>query len=209
VHIHLSFRDAQGRPATYDPASPTGLSRPAGQFVAGILRHLDSIVALTAPSVISYLRLTPHRWSAAFNNLGVRDREASIRICPVSDLSDVEKAAQFNFEYRAADAAASPHLQLAAIVHAGAQGIEDDLPVPTDSGEDLSLLSPDALKVRGYIRLPQTLPEALSVFETSREVARWFSSEFVEVYCKHKRGEIAFLEGRDQDGICRAYEEVY
>ncbi len=209
VHIHLSFRDREGRPAAYDPQDPQGLSKPAGQFVAGILQHLDSIVALTAPSVISYLRLTPHRWSAAFNNLGFRDREASVRICPVSDISDVDKAAQFNFEYRAADAAASPHLQLAAIVHAGVQGIEDDLPTPQATGEDLSVLPPDMLEARGYVRLPQSLPEALDRFAANPRTAEWFSSDFADVYLKHKQGEIAFLNGRDQAEICKAYEEVY
>lgn len=209
VHIHLSFRDAVGRPATYDPQFETGLSQAAGQFVAGVLRHLESIVAITAPSVISYLRLTPHRWSAAFNNLGVRDREASVRICPVSALSDVDKAAQFNFEFRAADATASPYLQLAAIVHAGAQGIEDALPAPQATAEDLSGLSPETLRSRGLVRLPQSLPEALDRAAADPNVAKWFSPAFVDVYVKHKRGEIAFLEGRDQAEICAAYEEVY
>src|SRR5690606_501088 len=86
VHIHMSFLDGGGRPATYDPSGRHELSKQAGQFIAGILKYLDSIVAITAPSVVSYLRLTPHRWSAAFNNLGYRDREAAVRICPVSDI---------------------------------------------------------------------------------------------------------------------------
>jgi glutamine synthetase len=133
----------------------------------------------------------------------VRDREASVRICPVSDLSDVDPAAQFNFEFRAADAAASPHLQLAAIVHAGVQGIEDDLSTPTATAEDLSALSPEALNARGYLRLPQTLPEALGRLRADRKIAEWFSSAFVDVYCKHKEGEIAFLKGRDEAVICR------
>jgi len=209
VHIHLSFRDAEGRPATYDPESETGLSQPAGQFVAGILRHLESIVALTAPSVISYLRLTPHRWSAAFNNLGVRDREASVRICPVSEVSDLEKADQFNFEFRAADATASPHLQLAAIVHAGVQGIEDALPAPKATTEDLSTLTPETLRSRGHVRLPQSLPEALSRLAADPQVERWFSTGFVDVYLKHKQGEIAFLDGLSQEDVCAAYEKAY
>ncbi|MER8912161.1 hypothetical protein NKH99_32185 [Mesorhizobium sp. M0854] len=37
----------------------------------------------------------------------------------MSDLSDIAKPAQFKFEFRAADAASSPHLQLATIIHAG------------------------------------------------------------------------------------------
>src|SRR5690606_36804428 len=67
VHIHMSFLDGGGRPVTYDPSGRYELSKQAGQFIAGILKYLDSIVAITAPSVVSYLRLTPHRLSSAFN----------------------------------------------------------------------------------------------------------------------------------------------
>ncbi|MEM9814325.1 MAG: glutamine synthetase family protein, partial [Pseudomonadota bacterium] len=84
VHIHMSFVDAVGAPVTYDDAAPYGMSRLTRAFAAGVLKYLDAILALTAPSVISYLRLTPHRWSAAYNNLGFRDREASLRVCPVT-----------------------------------------------------------------------------------------------------------------------------
>jgi glutamine synthetase len=166
-------------------------------------------VAITAPSVISYLRLTPHRWSAAFNNLGFRDREATVRICPVSDMSDIEHARQFNFEFRAADAAASPYLQLAALVHAGVQGIEEKLAAPQATEEDLSLLDAGALAARGYVRLPQTLDDALQRFVANPVVTGWFPAGFPEVYVKHKQAEIAFLKDRNPAEICQAYEEVY
>lgn len=209
VHVHLSMLDDAGTPVTYDPQGKHELSEVAGMFVAGILKYLDAIIAITAPSVVSYLRLTPHRWSAAFNNLGFRDREASVRICPVSDISDIARAAQFNFEFRAADAAANPHLALAAIVHAGVQGIEERLPVPEATEEDLSLLDADALAARGFIRLPQTLEAALERFEGNPVVRDWFPAGFPEVYVKHKKGEIAYLDGKTQDEICAAYEAVY
>ncbi|MCW2307499.1 glutamine synthetase family protein [Rhodobium gokarnense] len=209
VHIHMSMRHADGTPATYDPDGPHGLSKVAGQFVAGVLAYLDRIVAVTAPSVISYTRLTPHRWSAAFNNLGYRDREASVRICPVSGMSDIATAEQFNFEFRAGDAAASPYLALAAIVHAGTQGIEEGLTPPAATEEDLSLLSMEELNKRGFIRLPQSLEEALERFSGDETVTGWFPGRFAEVYAKHKKGEIDFLKGRKEDDVCAAYEEVY
>lgn len=209
VHIHLSFLDRNGKPATWDPKGAHGLSRHAGQFIAGILKYLDAIIAITAPSVVSYLRLTPHRWSAAFNNLGFRDREASVRICPVSDLSDIAKAAQFNFEFRAADAAASPHLQLAAIVHAGAQGIEEGVSAPQATEEDLSLVDTATLRARGYVRLPQTLEEALDRFRTNAIVTSWFPDGFADVYRTHKLCERAHLGQRSQAEICALYEQVY
>lgn len=83
VHIHMSLiGDEDGAPAMYDAGGPGGLSKPARHFVAGILHNLPSLISLLAPSVISYARLNPHRWSAAYNNLGYRDREAAVRICP-------------------------------------------------------------------------------------------------------------------------------
>lgn len=209
VHIHMSFLDADARPVTHDPSGRHELSTKAGQFIAGILKYLDSIVAITAPSVVSYLRLTPHRWSAAFNNLGYRDREAAVRICPVSDISDIAKASQFNFEFRAADCTASPYLQLAALVHAGVQGIEEGLDTPEASEDDLSALDVAALAKRGYTRLPQTLEAALERFAANSLVRDWFPSGFADTYLKHKRGEMAFLGGRDQAEICKAYEQAY
>lgn len=209
VHIHMSFLDADGKPATYDPSGRHKLSKPAGQFVAGVLKYLDSYLALVAPSVISYGRLTPHRWSAAYNNLGLQDREASVRICPVSAMSDIDRARQFNFEFRAADATASPHLQLAAIVHAGVQGIEEGLDVPDATEEDLSVLPATELAARGLSRLPTTLGQALDRFMASDVVKGWFTPRFVDVYAKHKRSEMAFLEDKSEAEICAAYETVY
>ena len=209
VHIHLSFLDDAGEPATYDAQGVAGMSQATGAFIAGVLKYLDSIIALTAPSDVSYLRLTPHRWSAAYNNLGFRDREASVRICPVTAQDSSSVARQYNFEYRAADATASPHLALAAIIHAGAQGIEDALPAPQVTEEDLSTLSADALAERGYIRLPETLTEALQRFEDNATVRGWFPADFAAVYTAHKRGELAALEGKDTATRCVAYEEVY
>jgi glutamine synthetase len=209
VHIHLSLTDLEDRPVTYDAAGPAGMSKVTGAFVAGVLKYLDSIVALTAPSDISYLRLTPHRWSAAYNNLGLRDREASVRICPTFARDEAGIARQYNFEFRAGDAAASPYLALAAIVNAGAQGIEDGLAPPAITEEDLSLLSAEALSAKGYLRLPESLPDALARFENNPTVRGWFPEGFAEVYLAHKRGELAYLDGMSAEERCSVYEKIY
>ena len=209
VHVHLSFRDATGAPATYDPAGPEGMTAATDGFVAGVLAHLPAILAFLAPSVVSYGRLVPHRWSAAFDNLGVQDREAAVRICPVRRLGDGDVAAQFHFEVRACDAAASPHLALAALVHAGAAGIEAGLAAPRATAEDLSLLSADALRARGYRRLPGSLGAALDELAASEEVRGWFPDGFAAVYLAHKRKEMASLEGSDEAAAVLAYQSVY
>ncbi len=209
VHIHMSFRDEKGEPATYDREGPNGMSAATGAFVAGVLKYIDAIVALTAPSVVSYYRLTPHRWSAAYNNLGAQDREASVRLCPTTAKDPQSIAAQFNFEYRAADSAASPHLALAAILHAGAQGMEEGLPAPEATEVDLTTLSPEVLAARGLVRLPQSLPEALDRFAANATVASWFPPGFADIYIKHKQGELAFLKDKSVAEVCAAYEMSY
>ena len=209
VHVHMSFVDDAGEPVSYDAGGPGGMSALTSAFAAGVLKYLDAIVALTAPSGISYERLTPHRWSAAFNNLGFRDREASLRVCPVTAKDPASIARQFNIEYRAADAAACPHLALAAIVHAGVQGIEDGLAAPAPTEEDLSLLAPEALEARGFIRLPTTLEAALDRFDASPVARGWFPEGFAAIYRAHKQAEIAYLDGFDTEARCAAYEATY
>ena len=209
VHIHMSFVDDKGAPMTYDPDGPQGMSALTSAFAGGVLKYLDSILALTAPSVISYLRLTPHRWSAAYNNLGFRDREASLRICPVTAKDPASIARQFNLEYRAGDASACPHLALAAVVHAGCQGIEEDLQASEPTEEDLSLLSAADLETRGFVRLPETLEAALEKLSGNDVVAGWFTKEFISVYCAHKQSELEHVKDMDTAARCAAYEQTY
>ncbi len=209
VHIHLSFLDEAGNPATYDPKGPNGMSATTSTFIAGVLHHLPSIIAFLAPSIVSYSRLVPHRWSAAFNNLGAQDREAAVRLCPIRSMDETSAAKQFNFEIRASDAAASPHLALAAIIFAGLSGIEAGLPAPNATEEDLSLLSETDLAARGLRRLPTSLGAALDELEASDDVRGWFPDGFVDIYLAHKREEIASVDGLDESGLCEAYQAAY
>lgn len=209
LHIHLSLVDGEGRPVSHDAAGTGGMSSIMASFVAGVLRDLEALVAFTAPSVISYARLTPHRWSAAFNNLGLQDREAAIRICPVTAMGGGDIAAQYNVEYRAADAAASPHLALAAIVYAGIRGIEDKLPGVTPVTEDLSLLGADELAARGFRKLPGTLTAALRALADNAGLAHAFPGQFVDIYQLHKAAEIAHVAELDEAALYAAYAGVY
>jgi glutamine synthetase len=209
LHIHMSLHDLDNRPVTYDPAEPFGVSRVAGRFAAGILRHLPALVAITAPAVVSYRRLAPHRWSAAYNNLGFRDREAGIRICPVVEKPGFDAAAQFNLEFRAADAAASPYFQLAAILRAGLQGIRDDLPTPTATETDPETLSTKEREARDIRRLPRSLAEALDVLEADAVVRSWFPETLLDVYLRHKRTEVKMFMELSEAEQCARYTAAY
>lgn len=209
VHVHMSLWDAAGRPVTHDPDGLNGLSPLAGAFIAGILAHMNALTAITAPSAISALRLTPHRWSAAYNNLAVQDREAAIRVCPLMATDPEARARQFNFEYRAADAAASPHLTLAALIEAGLTGLRNKAPIPDATTEDLSLLPPETLAARGLQRLPESLADALDALDASATLRAALPPRAIDIYIAHKRAELAHVAPMSPDARFSAYASVY
>ncbi len=209
VHIHWSLQDRAGAPATFDAREPGRVSKVAGAFTAGIVRHLPALVALTCPSPISYLRLKPHNWSSSYTWLGERDRESTIRICPTFEAGGKDPSKQFNLEYRAADGCASPHLALGAIVRAGLEGIRGHLLTPPIVDGDPTLMSGSELSRLGLRRLPTTLEEALQAFEADATVSGWFDPVFRQAFTAVKRMELKLVEGMDGDTQCARYAEVY
>ena len=209
VHVHLSLVDGEGRPVFYDPGRPGGLSAVAAGFAAGILEHLPALCAFTAPSVVSYLRLGPHHWSAGFGYLGERDREATIRIPPLATLGGGDPARQFNLEFRAADGAACPHLALAVLVLAGLRGISDDLPPPHLMEKDPSELDEGERERLGVRPLPGSLGEALQALEADAVVHSWLSKDLLACYLSVKRTEISLLKDADPKEACERYLGVY
>lgn len=196
VHIHLSLRDAVGRPVTHDPAGRFGLSRHAQAFCAGVLHHLPSIAAITAPSPVSYLRLTPNRWAPTLIDIVRQDRGAALRVCPVFAAADAEETArQFNFEFRVCDAAASPYMALGAVLFAGADGLRRDMALPGEGA------TPPPL--------PRSLAAALKAMEASDAVQSWFGPVFLEAYLRHKRSEVAHVAEFAVTELCHRYAEVY
>ncbi len=195
VHIHFSLHEKSGAPRTYDRKGPLGLSQVAAQFAAGVLHHLPAIAAITAPSPVSYLRLTPGRWAPTTADIVKQDRGAALRVCPVFGAASEKKtASQFNLEFRVCDAAASPYMALGALIFAGADGIARKLTLP-----EAGAAPP----------LPHSLGEALDKMAASQTVASWFGPTFFEAYLRHKRSELAHVAGLQPPELCTRYAEVY
>ena len=209
VHVHISLVGAEGRPAFYDPDRPGRMSPVAARFAAGILEHLPAICAFTAPSVVSYLRLGPHHWSAGYSTLSEGDREATIRIPPLLELSGSDPARQFNLDFRAADAAACPHLALAVLVLAGLRGISEKLPEPPLTEGDLSGLGDEERRRLGVKALPNSLEEALRALEADEVARSWVPNDLLACHIGVKRAEISLLQGAKPEEACERYLRVY
>lgn len=209
VHIHLSLTDLEGRPVSFDPTRPGRLSTQAGAFAAGIVRHMPALTALAAPSAVSYQRLKPHTWSAAWTTLGERDREATLRICPTSERPGHDPSASFNMEFRAADATGSPHLALAMLIRAGVAGLTEGLETPPITRGDPEEMTPDQRASLGIRRLPSSLLEALSALQDDATVCSWLSPRLLDCWIGLRRKELELVDGLDDAALCRRYAEIY
>ena len=210
AHLHFGLIDAKsGKPHNYDPDGSAEMSGQAASFVAGILNKLPSILALTAASAVSYLRLSPNRWSATHANLGIRDREAAVRICPTFERTGKPVADQFHFEFRAADCAASPYLVLGAVVAAGLYGLNARLPAPKPLDGAPSAASEAELQAAGVRPLPHSLDDALDCLEVDSDIAAFLGAELHGAYLAHKRFEASLVADLDDQTRCDRYFEVY
>ncbi|MEV4188714.1 glutamine synthetase, partial [Streptosporangium canum] len=201
VHIHLSFRDADGNPALHDPSRPGGLSELGTRFSAGILRHAPALTAVTAASPVSFLRLTPHRWSAGGAFLAERNREAMLRICPGTGPDAGE---QLNLEYRAADATANPWLALGVLLRAGLEGIRRGYPEPAVWPESVT-----EAELAAVPPLPKSQEEALDELEKDDVVGGFFAPDLLTTYLAVRRAELAALAGLDDTERCRRIADVH
>jgi glutamine synthetase len=203
VHIHLSLFDATGAPVLYDPQRPGKLSAIGARFAAGVLAHADAVVAVTAPSPASFLRLAPHRWSAGGAFLAERNREALLRICPTIQIGGRDESAQLHLEYRAADATANPWLALAVLLRAGLAGLSEDNEAhvwpETATEADLA----------GVAALPGDLASALDALKRDDVVTSWFPAELMDTFQLVKRAELAAVDALNPVGVCRRIAEVY
>jgi glutamine synthetase len=210
VHIHFSLWDKKGKPVSHDPKGTFGVSEKAGQFLAGVIEHMPALCAFTAPTPVSYLRLKPHTWTGAWSNLGYRDREAGIRICPTFGKGEEATARQFNFEYRAADATANAYLQLGVIIHAGLAGLKKRLPMPKPTkDQDSGALSEAERAKHKIVRLPGSTTEAFAALKADKTVQGFLPEQLLQIYIAEHEAEFALSEAWSPAEICRRYAEVY
>ena len=185
VHIHFSLSDRAGRSvmAAHDRPSDT-----AGAFAAGILKHIDAVMAYTTPSPNSFDRLRPSSWVGVFKCFGIRNREAAVRLAPRAQAPDGTNPAA-SLEFRVADGAANPYLALAALIRAGLSGISEGLQTPDSVERDPAKFTEAERAARGIEPLIATLQEAMAAAEQC--APDWFGPVFWSAYDPVRRNEMA------------------
>lgn len=209
VHLHISLQDLAGQPLLYDAGTTNGLSTLGQHWAAGILHYLPALCAITAPTPVSYKRLLPHHWSASYACLGQRNREAALRICPTVTLGSKSVAAQYNLEFRAMDATASPHLAMAALLIAGRLGIEQRLALNAITDEIPDALNEEQRQARGIVALPASLPQALDCLRNSEALIEALPKALLDSYFALKTEELTLTEQLSPADLCEHYARLY
>ncbi|MEU9129739.1 glutamine synthetase family protein [Kitasatospora sp. NPDC048540] len=189
-HLHLSLR-RDGRNLGGGGPGRYGLTVEGEAFLAGVLAELPALLALGAPSVASYLRLVPGRWSGPYRCWGRENREAALRLIPGSTPE------QANAEVKCFDAAANPYLAVGGVLAAGFGGIDRGLRLPPEVSGDPA----DS----GYAeRLPADLAEAAAAFKGSDLLREALGAELHAAVLAVREAEIGLFDGVGADEVIAA-----
>jgi glutamine synthetase len=194
-HLHTSvWRD--GESLMSGGPGPHGLTGEAEAFIAGVLDGLPALLAVGAPSVASYLRLLPQRWSAPYRCWGLENREAAVRL--------IATATDANVEVKCLDASANPYLLVGAVIALGLSGIERGLTLPAEVTVDPASLDDDELAAVGAARLPRTLDESLEQFRRCDVLAEAMGSALFGTVVAVRETELAQLDGATEADVVAA-----
>ena len=196
--VKASTRPAQeaeqrGRNVFYNRDDRYGLAEIGYHFIGGLLAHLPALTALTCGSVNSYRRLAPRSWSSAYTIYGMDNREAAVRICsPLGHGSE----GSLNLELRPSDSSANPYLALGAFIHAGLNGIRNELdPGKAVNVDPAALTDSQRQRSRAY-RLPSSLAAALDALEADDILMDALGSLRSRAYLAVKRAEVELFAAK-------------
>ncbi|MEZ3114566.1 type I glutamate--ammonia ligase [Halobaculum sp. MBLA0147] len=182
MHTHLSlFED--GENAFHDDDDELGLSGTAKSFLAGILEHAPALTAVCNPTVNSYKRLVPGYEAPVYVAWSDVNRSALIR----KPAARVPAASRI--ELRSPDPSCNPYLALAAMIHAGLDGIERDLEAPDPVRENIYEFDEATREEYGIETLPPNLGAAVDALEDDEVIQSALGSHVAEKFVEAKSAE--------------------
>lgn len=186
-HIHMSlWKD--GVNILQDVDELFELSPSAHHFIAGILEHQSSLMAITTPTPNSYRRILPSSWVGKYGCWGFDNREASIRVVRESDGSIK------HFELKTSDATSNPYLSMGSIICSGVHGIHEKLQLPEPVQLDPAQLDEDERSKRNIKDLPSSLDHALNSLSNDEVLLNSMGDGLSRAYIAVKNEENNYLK---------------
>ncbi|GAB1818765.1 type I glutamate--ammonia ligase [Herbidospora sp. RD11066] len=179
-----------------------GLTADGAAYLAGLLRDLPAIAAITAPSVPSLHRLRPGYFSSAYTFWGVENREAALRFVPSTELLGAPHA---NVELKPSDASANPYLALAVVIASGLAGIAEGLTPPPPVQENPGGWTEERREELGIHRLPATPDEQRAALLGSARIREVLGDELLGAFAAVRASDQAWAEGKSVEDIVAAH----
>jgi glutamine synthetase len=183
MHTHLSLFTEDGENAFHDGDDEFDLSDTARQFLAGVLEHAPALTAVCNPTVNSYKRLVPGYEAPVYVAWSDTNRSALVR----KPAARVPAASRI--ELRSPDPSCNPYLALAAMLHAGLDGIERGLEAPAPVRENIYEFGEAEREEYGIDTLPANLGEAVEALEEDELVQEALGPHVAEKFVEAKRAE--------------------
>ncbi|MDG5777835.1 type I glutamate--ammonia ligase [Haloarculaceae archaeon H-GB2-1] len=183
MHTHFSLFTEDGENAFHDGDDEFDLSETAKQFTAGILEHAPAITAITNPTVNSYKRLVPGYEAPVYVAWSDRNRSALIR----KPAARVPAASRI--EARFPDPSCNPYLAFAALIHAGLDGIEQELDCEEPVRENIYEFDEEKREEYGITTLPSNLGEAIDALDDDPVVQNAIGEHVYEKFVEAKTAE--------------------
>jgi glutamine synthetase len=186
MHVHQSLWN-DGQPLFYDKDGYAECSQLMLWYIGGLLTHVDSLLAICAPTTNSYKRLVPHYEAPVNVAFSARNRSAAIRIPMYYQGNPKAK----RLEFRPPDPSCNPYLAFSALLCAGLDGIKRKIdPVAAGFGpldENTYELPPEkAAKIRS---VPGSLRESLEALKTDHAYLTEggvFTKDFIDLWIDYK-----------------------
>jgi glutamine synthetase len=181
MHTNMSlFKN--GENVFYDPSSETGLSHIAYNFIAGIMKHIKGMCAITNPLVNSYKRLVPGYEAPCYIAWTLSNRSSLIRV-PAS------RGLGTRVELRNPDSACNPYLELAVLLAAGLDGIKNDLTPPEAVSANIYDIELEERKTAGIGNLPSDLMGAIEEMKADPFIKEVLGEHVFNKYTEAKEKE--------------------
>lgn len=193
-HIHQSLWDKEGTNLFHNSENPEELTNTLKHFMAGQLYCLPQIMPMYAPTINSYKRLVDGSWAPNTPTWGIENRTTALRFIKGT------KPSGTNLEMRVPGSDSNPYLAMAASLASGLYGIENQLPLTTESTLGNAYQHSN--------KLPNTLQNATNSFRDSKVANSLFGEAFVSHFCKTREWECQQYEKQVSDWELNRYLEI-
>lgn len=181
MHVNMSLMK-DGKNAFYDEGDKLALSKDAYSFIAGLMKHVKELTAITNPLVNSYKRLVPDYEAPVYIAWSAKNRSPLIRV-------PATRGAGTRIELRCPDPSANPYLALACLLAAGLDGIKNNLTPPPPIEKNIFDMSAEERHAYGIENLPGSLEESIKYMEESELIRKTLGDHTFYNYIKAKKIE--------------------